>query len=326
MHSIDAFAEVSMTMKRAPHPHGQPRSMALGLAAVALALATAPPARAADAKDKLEAGPTMTQFNRLEREVTEQRQLIIQMLQMEQDRYNMLLKLIQTGGALPPGSSLPPTAASLPSGDRAVPPAGEPEAPADKTTALATVTGRVQARSGRLKDTYVYLDQMRGGSAHGRTLEIKQKDKQFSPQVAVVLRGTTVVFPNFDSIYHNVFSTSGRNSFDLGAYRAGDPPRTVVLNTPGVVDVYCNIHARMSAAILVVPSPVYAKVSSDGSFRLENVPVGSRKLVAWSPNAKPGQQRIDVTAEGGQASFTLETLPSTNHANKLGEPYGSYKD
>jgi plastocyanin len=326
MLSIDDFAEVSMTMKRAPQPRGRAGSMALGLAAVALVLAAARPARAADAKDKPEAGPTMTQFNRLEREVTEQRQLIIQMLQMEQDRYNMLLKLIQSGGSLPPGSSLPP-AAALPSGDRAAPPAAEAEAPAaDKAAALATVTGRVQARSGKLKDTYVYLDQVRGGSAHGRTLEIKQKDKQFWPQVAVVLRGTNVVFPNFDSIYHNVFSTSGRNSFDLGAYRAGETPRAVVLNTPGVVDVYCNIHARMSAAILVVPSPVYTKVSSDGSFRLENVPVGSRKIVAWSPNAKPGQQRIDVTAEGGQASFTLETLPSANHANKLGQPYGSYKD
>jgi plastocyanin len=288
-------------------------------------LASAPAlALAADAK--AEAGPSMAQFNRLEREVTEQRQLIIQMLQMEQDRYNMLLKLIQSGGSLPPGSALPP---SLPSLEHPGAPAPEAETPAvnnKEGTALSVVTGHVAARSGRLRDTYVYLDQVRGGAAHGRTLEIKQKDKQFSPQVAVVLRGTNVVFPNFDSIYHNVFSTSGRNSFDLGAYRAGETPRAVVLSTPGVVDIYCNIHARMTAAVLVVPSPVYTKVGADGSFRLENVPVGSRKIVAWSPNAKPAQQRIEVTPEGVQATFTLDTVPPTNHSNKLGQPYGSYKD
>jgi plastocyanin len=310
-------------MNRAPRP----RTLASLVVASVAVLAGAPClAVAADAKDKAEAGPTAAEFARLEREVTEQRQLIIQMLQIEQDRYNMLLRLLQTGGQIPPGTTLPPVP-SMPTPGHAAGPSAEPESPAAKeTTPLGIVTGHVQARTGGLKDAYVYLDQVRGSSAHGRTLEIKQKDKQFSPQVAVVLRGTNVVFPNFDALYHNVFSTSGRNSFDLGAYRAGETPRAVVLNTPGVVDVYCNIHARMNAAILVVPSSVYTKVAADGSFRLENVPVGSRKLVAWSPSAKPVQQRVEVTATGGQASFTLDTLAPAAHANKLGQPYGSYKD
>jgi plastocyanin len=303
----------------------QHRALVSLLVGSVIALLAAPPlAWAADAKDKVEPPPTAAQFARLEHEVAEQRQLIIQMLQMEQERYNMLLKLLPGGGQLPPSSGLP----SVP----AIPPVEHPgeaetEAPPVKeSTPPAVVTGHVAARSGKLKETYVYLDQIRGPSAHGRTLEIKQKDKQFSPQVAVVLRGTNVVFPNFDSIYHNVFSTSGRNSFDLGAYRAGETPRAVVLSTPGVVDIFCNIHARMTASVLVVPSSVYTKVGSDGSFRLENVPVGSRKIVAWSPNARPAQQRIDVTAAGAQASFTLEYAPPTTHANKIGQPYGSYKD
>ncbi len=147
---------------------------------------------------------------------------------------------------------------------------------------------------------------MRGSPARGKTLEIKQKDKQFSPRVAVVLRGTSVVFPNLDPVYHNVFSTSGRNSFDLGAYRAGETPRSVVLSTPGVVDVYCNIHSRMSASILVAPSSLYGKVNADGTFRIDNVPVGARKLVVWSPGSKPAQQKIEVSASGGQASFVLD--------------------
>ena len=167
---------------------------------------------------------------------------------------------------------------------------------------------------------------MRGAPARGRTLEIKQKDKQFSPRVAVVQRGTSVVFPNLDAVYHDVFSTSGRNSFDLGAYRAGETPRSVVLGTPGVVDVFCNIHSRMNASILVLPSALYAKVGADGNFRMENVPVGTRKLVVWSPTAKPAQGKVDVTAAGGQASFTLEEQPPSAHLNKLGQPYGSYKE
>ena len=191
---------------------------------------------------------------------------------------------------------------------------------------MATVTGRVQARSGALKDTWVYVDLVRGSPAHGKTLEIKQKDKQFSPRAAVVLRGTNVVFPNLDPVYHNVFSTSDRNSFDLGAYRAGETPRSVVLSTPGVVDVFCNIHSRMTASILVTPSPLYAKVNADGTFKIENVPTGVRKLVAWSPGSKPAQEKVEVGASGGQANFVLDEEAGTPHLNKTGQPYGSYKD
>ena len=133
-------------------------------------------------------------------------------------------------------------------------------------------------------------------------------------------------FPNLDAVFHSVFSTSGRNSFDLGSYRSGDPARSVTLTTPGVVEVFCNIHAKMNAAILVVPGPMYTKVAPDGSFRLENVPVGARRIVAWTPNAKPVQQKVDVTSGGTQATFTLDLEGTKAHMNKLGQPYGSYKE
>jgi plastocyanin len=168
---------------------------------------------------------------------------------------------------------------------------------------------------------------VKGAPARGHSLEIRQKDKQFSPQVAVVQRGTTVVFPNMDAIFHNVFSPSGKNSFDLGSYRSGDTPRSVVLTTPGVVEVFCNIHARMNAMVLVVPSALYAKVAPDGTFRLENVPSGARKLVAWSPGAKPVQEKVEVGAgSAAQVAFTLEYEGAKAHTNKLGQPYGSYKE
>ncbi len=295
--------------------------------ALALAMAGRPSARAADAKDR--PPPTAADFARLEKEVAEQRQLIIQIMQSEQQRYDILLKLLQGSGAgraapaLPTLPAAPGTESSSAEGkeESGAAAGGEREA-----RAVGTVTGRVQARSGSLKDTYVYVDLVRGSPAHGKTLEIKQKDKQFAPRVAVVQRGTNVVFPNMDAVYHNVFSTSGRNSFDLGAYRAGETPRSVVLSTPGVVDVYCNIHSRMSASILVVPSALYAKVNSDGSYRIENVPVGARKVIAWSPGSKPAQQKIEVGASGGQASFVLDEEAVTAHLNKTGQPYGSYKE
>jgi plastocyanin len=280
--------------------------------------------------------PSGADFARLQREVSEQRQLIIEMMRVEQQRYDMLLRLLQSGGQAPPSAALPPPVAVPPAGGTGT--SGTPPSATGGSTAVASssgsksgerlgsVSGRVDARNGSLKDAYVYVDLAKGGSGRGHTLEIKQKDKQFWPQTAVVLKGTNVIFPNMDSVFHNVFSTSGRNSFDLGSYRSGDTPRSVVLTTPGVVEVFCNIHSKMNANILVVPGPLYAKVGADGSYRIENVPVGSRKIVAWSPSAKPAQQKIEVSSGGGQANFTLEVEPGKAHTNKLGQPYGSYKD
>jgi len=298
-------------------------SLALGLAAAGHPGL----ARAADAKDRPPS--TAADFARLEKEVADQRQLIIQMMQVEQERYDILLKFVQAQAATrgSAGPAVPPSAGAKASKGAETPAARAPEASGGAhESALASVTGRVQARSGSLKDTWVYVDLVRGSPAHGKTLEIKQKDKQFWPRAAVVLRGTNVVFPNLDPVYHNVFSTSGRNGFDLGAYRAGETPRSVVLSTPGVVDVYCNIHARMSASILVAPSPLYAKVNADGTFKIENVPTGVRKLVAWSPGSKPAQEKVEVGASGGQANFVLDEEGATTHLNKTGQPYGSYKD
>ena len=277
--------------------------------------------------------PTGADFARLQREVAEQRQLIIEMMRVEQQRYDMLLRLLQSGGQLPPTASLPPPVTPPAGTTGTPPPAGTGGGSAVASTSkgsggerVGTVSGKVDVRNGSVKDAYVYVDMAKGSSGRGHTLEIKQKDKQFWPQTAVVQKGTNIIFPNMDSVFHNVFSTSGRNSFDLGSYRQGDTPRSVVLTTPGVVEVFCNIHAKMNAAILVVPGPLFAKVGADGSYKIDNVPVGARRIVAWSPSAKPAQQKIDVGSGGGQANFTLDVEAAKAHTNKLGQPYGSYKE
>ena len=47
---------------------------------------------------------------------------------------------------------------------------------------------------------------------------VTMKGKAFVPRVVVVPVGGTVDFPNQDPIFHNVFSVSGENRFDLDLY------------------------------------------------------------------------------------------------------------
>jgi hypothetical protein len=82
----------------------------------------------------------------------------------------------------------------------------------------------------------------------------------------------------------------------------------------------------MRAQILVVPNSLYTRVAPDGSFRIENVPVGARKLVVWGPKVKLSQQLIEVAPNGAEAHFVLTAETAKPHNNKLGQPYSSYKE
>jgi len=274
--------------------------------------------------------PTRAEFTKLQNDVREQRQLIIQMMQTEQQRYDMLLRLLQGqgGGTAVPGLSAAPAA----TGEPAAPDTAAPRQPAKASTKTAaaehrpgSIEGTVTVPGGSADDVYVYVENVKTPLAHHKVFEIKQEGRQFNPRVAVVQTGTNLVFPNFDSVYHNVFSNSPRNSFDLGTYQAGEKPRSVTVSGSGVVEIYCNIHQKMSAKVLVVPSVLYTKVHADGTFRIENVPPGLRRVVAWSPDAKAASQKVAVNGPT-QVSFTLSHEDDGAHSNKFGQAYGSDRE
>jgi plastocyanin len=297
------------------------KAIAFTSSLAAPALAFAAPPKGTLSPDKMAA-----QIEKLEAEVREQRALIMQLVRVEQEHYDLLLKLIQGRGVAPGAEAPPPSAAPVapaaPAASSSAPAASKPAAAA-RTGALR---GKVEFTGGAVKDLYVYVENVKSPPAHGHTFEIAQRDKAFVPEVAVVQRGTKVTFPNYDSVFHNVFSPTAPHPFDLGSYRAGDAAKSVELTAPGVVDVFCNVHSRMHASILVVPSSLYARVAADGSFHMEGVPLGSRKIVVWGPRSKPASQTVEVAASGADVTFTLEAQPQAAHNNKFGQPYGSYKE
>src|SRR5215510_3300165 len=109
-----------------------------------------------------------------------------------------------------------------------------------------------------------------------QTVTIEQRGGRFEPGLVVVPIGSTVSFPNFDPIFHNVFSLSRAQSFDLGFYPK-DRTKTVKFTRAGIVQVYCHIHASMYAAIVVTASPWFSKPSNDGIASFANVPAGHYK-------------------------------------------------
>ena len=153
--------------------------------------------------------------------------------------------------------------------------------------------------------------------------DVGTSQKEFSPHVLVVPVGSTVTFSNYDAFNHNVFSLSEENPFDLGLYGRGEV-RSVRFDKPGLVRVYCNVHAQMSALIAVRDSPWYTQPSSDGSFTLNGVPPGEYTLHAWHERAAEVAQPLTVPASGlDQVALELDArgFQFTPHLNKHGQPY-----
>lgn len=79
---------------------------------------------------------------------------------------------------------------------------------------------------------------------------VNQKNKAFSAAVVKAKVGDTVTFKNDDPFFHNIFSLSDVQSFDLGSFPQGQS-RKVTLQKEGKVEVECAIHPEMKMVIEV---------------------------------------------------------------------------
>jgi plastocyanin len=159
-----------------------------------------------------------------------------------------------------------------------------------------------------LKDFIVFIDGpvTNAPPTVPKTLQvITQRDAIFRPHVLPVFAGTTVEWPNKDDIFHNVFSMSESNPFDLGLYK--DPVvKKVKFENAGRVDVFCSIHSEMNCVVLVLQNPYFAATDKHGKFRIENVPAGVYKLKAWHERLPFEVHEVTVPENGeAQADFTL---------------------
>jgi plastocyanin len=203
----------------------------------------------------------------------------------------------------------------------------------------ATVTGRVELRDSKeasvrkkrdFSGVVIWLEPINGRPLHPPAVRARmtQKDKTFSPHVLAVPTGAVVDFPNFDPIFHNVFSTYDGQPFDLALYPPGKS-KSVKFTQPGIVRVFCNIHSTMSAVIAVLDTPYFDVSKRDGTFELRDVPAGDYRLQLFHERAT--QATLDelgrrLTVDGDQQDMAPIAISESGylpipHMNKFGRPY-----
>ena len=145
------------------------------------------------------------------------------------------------------------------------------------------------------EEVVVYLEGVPGNYAPGEQhVKLDQKFLQFTHRVLPVLKGTIVDFTNHDPVYHNVFSSSKMNKFDLGRKRKGEKSSVKVSRPEVPVKVYCEIHSDMKSNILVLENPFFTTARPGEKFKIEGIPPGTYKLVAWHDYWAPEEQEVTI--------------------------------
>ena len=156
----------------------------------------------------------------------------------------------------------------------------------------------------------VYLESAPAGAFEDRSAgraRMTQRNETFVPHVLAIRAGMTVDFPNEDQTYHNVFSLSKTQRFDLGRYAAGQS-KPVRFDRPGIVRVFCDIHSHMSAFILVFSHRFFDTTNPDGRYEIAGIPPGNYTIMAWNDGAVRDSRFVTVPQPGGpiEVDFVLK--------------------
>ncbi len=198
----------------------------------------------------------------------------------------------------------------------------------------ASTAGKV--KSARIpQDVVVWLKPLEHAAARDASIHVQakrpvlvQKDKNFEPHLLAVEVGTSVDFPNRDPFFHNVFSLFDGKRFDLGLYEAG-ATNTVRFDRVGVSFLFCNIHPQMSAVVVAVDTPYFAKSDRGGRVTINGVPEGRYELHVWYERSLPEDlKKLSRSVVVSGPEFNLGTVSLAEnpnftpaHKNKYGQDY-----
>ena len=158
----------------------------------------------------------------------------------------------------------------------------------------------------------IWLESKTPAPAPAVNAVMRQRNRSLNPDLLVIPIGSKVDFPNLDPIFHNIFSLSRSQSFDLGYYPQGHS-RSVNFSHAGIVQVYCHVHPNMYGVIVVTASRWFGKPARDGTFSWSNIPPGDYRMCVWQKSAGVIHKSI-VVPEAGSLRMNL-AIPDEDSEN-----------
>src|SRR5579863_2461046 len=163
------------------------------------------------------------------------------------------------------------------------------------------------------------------GSAHKREpvkAVMDQVNRAFVPDLLVIPVGSTVTFPNSDSVSHQIYSFSPAKRFQLPLYR-GTPYPPVRFEQAGVVTLGCNIHDEMVGYLVVTDAPYYGRTDAAGAWS-DELARGRYRITIWHPRLRDNDTDLtrEVTVgESDHADLTLRLVKTLQPAPLSDRPH-----
>lgn len=178
-----------------------------------------------------------------------------------------------------------------------------------------------------LADAVVYVDANETPPAKSLPIMIlDQQNKAFVPHVLAIPVGTTVDFPNTDSVNHYVYSFSDIKKFQFKLFKGDLEKHQMLFDKPGVVTIGCNIHDFMLGYIFIAPTRYFGVSNGAGQVRLNLPDKGDFNLAIWHERGNENlaalsrKITIDANAQNIQIRFS-KTLKPPRKMTHEGDDY-----
>jgi plastocyanin len=185
-------------------------------------------------------------------------------------------------------------------------------------TRAATLVIHVQGNDGHpLAGAVVTAHPLDGAAHHAgpQRAVMDQVNRTFEPDLLVIPVGSTIEFPNSDSVSHQIYSFSPAKRFQLPLYR-GKPYPPVQFPEAGIVTLGCNIHDEMLAYVVVTDAPYFGRTDAGGAWSAE-VGRGRYRVSVWHPRLREEAtelQRELTVSDTDRAELTLRLSKSLQPA------------
>ena len=127
----------------------------------------------------------------------------------------------------------------------------------------------------------------------------------FLPNLVLARVGQAVEFSNSENVDHTVLIVEvATDELVLDASTPPDGRVRHVFTRAGEYNISCDIHASMTALVLVVSAPYAVAAGDEGAFSIRGVPPGSYTLTLWTADPSLRTERV-VEIHASQTELIL---------------------